>query len=186
MRKRCGPLSPPTGRIGPAFFLFCPPRPEPENQRCAALYWIIFRICCTRYPTRPDSRAKGSRTGSIIILSPKTNLKRELIGGGGLNGRRSTTITTVLPQITWTGDGYDEIFIADARGVFDRHGTRIATLATGVRGLSLLLGDMTGDGVSDMTVVTGTPPAVHIFKNEKGRKSAKPVPLGCGVNHTLY
>ena len=59
-------------------------------------------------------------------------------------------------------------------------------VVTGGRGLSLLLGDMTGDGVSDMTVVTGTPSAVHVFKNEKGKKSAQKVPLGCGVNHTLY
>jgi hypothetical protein len=52
--------------------------------------------------------------------------------------------------------------------------------------VSLLLGDMTGDAVSDVTIVTGTPPAVHIFRNEKGRPGGLPAPLGCGVNFTLY
>ncbi len=88
--------------------------------------------------------------------------------------------------LDWTGDGCDEMLIADGRGVFDRHGRRIATFGTGARGISLLLGDMTGDGVSDVTMLTETPLAVHVFKNEKGRRPKGTVPLGCGVNFTLY
>ncbi|MCE5251346.1 hypothetical protein LLG96_14115 [bacterium] len=86
--------------------------------------------------------------------------------------------------LDWTGDGYDEIIIAHARGIFDRTGARIATLACDDSGVTVQTGDMTGDGVIDIAITT--PAMVHIFRNANGRKAEKPVPLGCGVNYTLY
>lgn len=86
----------------------------------------------------------------------------------------------------WTGDDNDEILIAYVHGVFDARGQRIATFATGGPGNSMLLGDMTGDGVSDVTIVTDSPPTVHVFQNRHGNSAAGPHQLGCGVNFTLY
>lgn len=84
----------------------------------------------------------------------------------------------------WTGDGFDEIILAHARGVFDRQGNRIATFECGDKGMDIQPGDMTGDGVIDVTITTTT--SVYIFKNENGVKPPHPVPLGCGINYTLY
>ena len=47
----------------------------------------------------------------------------------------------------------------------------------------MLLGDMTGDGISDVTILTEDPALVHIFENKRGKTKA---PLGCGVNFSLY
>ena len=88
--------------------------------------------------------------------------------------------------LDWTGDGFDEIIVAYAHAVFDRTGHRIATFDTGKPGVSLLLGDMTGDGISDVSILTGDPPTLHIFRNEKGRPRSKCTSLGCGLNFTLY
>ena len=49
---------------------------------------------------------------------------------------------------------------------------------------SMLIGDMTGDGISD--VVIATPHAAYIYRNARGRKSDGPVPLGTEFNFTLY
>jgi hypothetical protein len=47
----------------------------------------------------------------------------------------------------------------------------------------MLFGDMTGDGISDVTLLTTDPGIVHIFKNKEGKTPAQ---LGCGVNYTFY
>jgi hypothetical protein len=88
--------------------------------------------------------------------------------------------------LDWTGDGYQEIIIAYAHGVFDRWGKRIVTFKTKTPGHSILLGDMTGDGISDVTILTAAPATIHIFKNEKGNKTQGTGFLGSGVNFTLY
>ncbi|MBN2326027.1 MAG: hypothetical protein JXR73_02660 [Candidatus Omnitrophica bacterium] len=93
--------------------------------------------------------------------------------------------------LDWTGDGFDEIFVAHNRAVYDGRGRRIASLAKPQRSSSaekgedsLLLGDMTGDGVQDVLLIT--PESVSIFKNEHGKKPNSPAPLGTGLNVTLY
>lgn len=89
--------------------------------------------------------------------------------------------------LDWTGDGCCDILIADGRGVFNGRGKRIATFDTGgKRGIAMQLGDMTGDQVPDVTIVTADPPTVHIFKNKKGKPHPRFKTLGCGVNFTLY
>jgi outer membrane protein assembly factor BamB len=85
--------------------------------------------------------------------------------------------------LDWNGDGCDEIIIAYSRGLFDGQGKRIATFEAKGPGGTVLLGDMTGDGVPDVTMVARTPATVYIFKNEKGKDKTS---LGCGVNFTLY
>jgi hypothetical protein len=93
--------------------------------------------------------------------------------------------------LDWTGDGWDEILVADNHAVYDRHGQRITTLGntksnrTASAGeSSLLLGDMTGDGIADVLIVTSD--TVSIFKNKKGHKPSEAIPLGTGINVTLY
>ena len=85
--------------------------------------------------------------------------------------------------IDWNGDGYDEILVAAGHGLFDYRGKRIATFGTGARGSMILVGDMTGDGISDVTILTADPLMVHVFENKHGTTKAE---LGCGVNFTLY
>ncbi len=106
---------------------------------------------------------------------------------GKLLGRITADYCRQHGLIDWTGDGYDEILLAHAHGIFDFNGKRIFTLKTDKKpGHSILFGDMTGDGISDITIVTIEPGRVHIFKNEHGKKVGKNVPLGCGVNFTYY
>ncbi len=109
-----------------------------------------------------------------------------LDANGALIGTITADYCRQHTLIDWTGDGYGEIVIADSCALFNNKGERIVTLDTGgKRGVSLLPGDMTGNQVPDITILTADPPAVHIFKNEKGRPQ-KNLPLGCGVNFTLY
>jgi hypothetical protein len=88
--------------------------------------------------------------------------------------------------LDWTGDGYDNIILPDAQGVFDGAGKRIATFNTGSKGMSVLLGDMSGDGYSDVTILTTNPEVVFIFQNYEGKTEGTKSPLGCGVNYTFY
>lgn len=93
--------------------------------------------------------------------------------------------------LDWTGDGLDEIFVAHSGAIYDHKGLRIATLAvTGASPAaekaerSILVGDMTGDGILDATLVTTT--ALYIFENKHGKKADHPAPLGTESNFTLY
>ncbi|REJ92562.1 MAG: hypothetical protein DWQ35_12040 [Planctomycetota bacterium] len=85
--------------------------------------------------------------------------------------------------LDWTGDGLADILVAAQHGVFDYRGERVATFDVPSAGRTMMLGDMTGDGISDVTILTSEPMMVHVFENQKGTTRA---PLGCGVNRTLY
>ncbi|MHC4214376.1 MAG: rhamnogalacturonan lyase family protein [Planctomycetota bacterium] len=94
--------------------------------------------------------------------------------------------------LDWTGDGVDEILVAHNGCIYDHDGKRIGILAVpdgsqvgqrkGER--SMLIGDMTGDGVRDVMMVTTE--KVYIYINSKGRKGSEPVKLGTEFNFTLY
>ncbi len=47
-------------------------------------------------------------------------------------------------------------------------------------------GDLTGDGVPDVIYGTNPGTVLFIYKNESGKKPEGDVPLGTGVNVTLY
>ena len=102
---------------------------------------------------------------------------------GNVRGKLMLENSRIHGLVDWNGDGYEEILLSSARGLFDYRGVRIGTFNTGSPGSVMLLGDMTGDGISDVTILTQDPAVVHIFKNKRGKSTA---PLGCGVNHTLY
>jgi hypothetical protein len=111
-------------------------------------------------------------------------------------GRRLAQVMTDYARhhalIDWNGDGLEEILIAEARGLFDGQGRRIATFdledpnTTELAERLGMVGDMTGDGVPDVLLTTRSMTRVYIYKNERGRKSARPMPLGTEMNFTLY
>lgn len=111
-------------------------------------------------------------------------------------GEVRTKITTDYARhhalVDWTGDGLDEILVAQPRALYDGQGRRVATLAMdekddqeGEERLALT-GDFTGDGVPDIALTTRAMTHVHLYRNERGRKPNPPAPLGTGTNFTLY
>ncbi len=94
--------------------------------------------------------------------------------------------------VDWTGDGISEFVVGGSQGLYDYRGKRIghftmpASLPLEKRSYetSVLVGDMTGDGVPDILFVT--PDHVMIYKNQEGRKPDGPSSVGTGVNFTLY
>jgi hypothetical protein len=108
--------------------------------------------------------------------------------GGALLGRINTDYARHHHLLDWTGDGLDEMFNAHSGAVYSSKGRRIATLAapsaTDGSERSLLVGDFTGDGIADVSLVTTT--ALYVFKNENGVKPSRRLPLGTEFNFTLY
>jgi len=86
----------------------------------------------------------------------------------------------------------DEILVAHNGCIYDHHGKRIGVFAVPGGGLagkskgerSMLIGDITGNGVRD--VMIATPEKVYIYVNRKGKKSKGPVRPGTEFNFTLY
>ncbi len=114
---------------------------------------------------------------------------------GNLLGQIVTDYSRHHHLLDWTGDGVNEILVAHNGGIYNHKGERIGVFITprptkngsadeSTYERSILTGDMTGDGIPD--VVLATPEAVYIFKNKKGLKPDRPVPLGTGPNFTLY
>ncbi len=111
---------------------------------------------------------------------------------GNLLGRIVTDYSRHHCLLDWTGDGVDEILIAHNGCIYDHHGRRIGVFAVPGGGLagkskgerSMLVGDVTGDGVHDVMMVT--PENVYIYINRKGVKSKGPVRPGTEFNFTLY
>jgi hypothetical protein len=111
---------------------------------------------------------------------------------GNLLGRIVTDYSRHHCLLDWTGDGVDEILAAHNGCIYDYHGRRIGVFAVPGGGLigkskgerSMLIGDMTGDGVRD--VMMATPEKVYIYVNRKGKKSSGQVRPGTEFNFTLY
>ncbi len=82
--------------------------------------------------------------------------------------------------------------IAQSRSLYDGQGRVVARLAMDARDDAqgeerlALTGDFTGDGIPDVMLTTRAMTHVHIYRNERGRRPNPPVPLGTGVNFTLY
>ena len=111
---------------------------------------------------------------------------------GKLLGRIVTDYSRHHCLLDWTGDGIDEILVAHNGCIYDHHGRRIGVLAVPGGGLvgkskgerSMLIGDVTGDGVHDVMMVT--PKKVYIYVNQKGTKGSGLLRLGTEFNFTLY
>ena len=111
---------------------------------------------------------------------------------GNQLGRIMTDYARHHALIDWTGDGTQSILVAQGRGLYDGRGRRIATFAMRERDapdpaeMLALVGDFTADGVSDVMLTTRDCSTVYIYKNQHGRKPSAGVPLGTGLNFTLY
>ncbi|UCD51917.1 MAG: hypothetical protein JSW27_04625, partial [Phycisphaerales bacterium] len=112
---------------------------------------------------------------------------------GHLLGRITTNYSRHHALLDWNGDSLDEMIVAHTCGLYDHHGVRIATLATpgaerpNVKGTyekSVLIGDMDGDRIADLTLVT--PDRVYVYRNVKGKRADGAVRLGSERNFTLY
>jgi hypothetical protein len=111
---------------------------------------------------------------------------------GKLLGQIITDYSRHHCLVDWTGDGTNEILVAHNAAIYNHRGERIGVFSTpqptknsdSKTEKSILTGDMTGDGITDVVLVNTQ--MVHIFKNEKGRKPDKPVALGTELNFTLY
>lgn len=111
-------------------------------------------------------------------------------------GQLRTRITTDYARhhalLDWTGDGVEEIVVAQSRSLYAGNGDMIASLAMDAKddaaGEERLTatGDFTGDGIPDVMLTTRSMTHVHIYKNEQGKKPNPPAPLGTGLNFTLY
>ncbi|HPO13082.1 MAG TPA: hypothetical protein PLI09_06520 [Candidatus Hydrogenedentes bacterium] len=86
--------------------------------------------------------------------------------------------------IDWNADGLDEIVVGHSGAMYDHTGRRIATLAAPTAAGNLLLGDFTGDGISD--VARGGGDVLYIYQNNSQKKPHFPVPLGTPLNITYY
>jgi len=112
---------------------------------------------------------------------------------GRLLGRLVTDYSRHHCLLDWNGDGVDEILVAHNGGLYDHQGQRIGTFNTpGAETTegktryekSMLVGDMTGDGIPD--VIVATPHTVYIYENTSGKKPDEPARLGTEFNFTLY
>jgi hypothetical protein len=94
--------------------------------------------------------------------------------------------------LDWTGDGVDEIVVAQPRAIYDGQGRIVATLAMDAKDDAdgeerlVLTGDFTGDSVPDVLLTTRAMTHVFIYKNERGKRPTPPAPLGTEINFTLY
>jgi hypothetical protein len=111
---------------------------------------------------------------------------------GNYLGQITTDYSRHHHLLDWTGDAVFEIMVAHNGGIYNHKGECIGVFATpkpataddNTYERSILTGDMTGDGIPD--VALATPKAVYIYKNENGLKPDRPIPLGTGLNFTLY
>ena len=111
-------------------------------------------------------------------------------------GQIKTKITTDYARhhalLDWTGDGLDEIVVAQSRTLYDGQGRIVATLAWDAKDDAdgeerlALIGDFTGDGIPDVLLTTRAMTHVCIYKNECGKRPNPPARLGTGINFTLY
>jgi len=112
---------------------------------------------------------------------------------GQLLGQLVTGYSRHHCLLDWTGDGVEEILVAHTGGLYNHQGRRIGTFSTldletperkTKYERSMLIGDMTCDGVADVIIATAQ--TVYIYENTSGRISDRPVPLGTELNFTLY
>jgi len=158
----------------------------------------LWEISGNHFESIDIGRVIAGHPGPQIIVDidhqPYGNSPVWVLGDKGeLLGRIVTDYSRHHCLLDWTGDGVDEILVAHKGGLYDDRGKRIATFHTPGAEISeerpkyeksMLIGDMSGDGIPD--VVIATPHAAYIYKNTNGRKPDKGVPLGTGFNFTLY
>jgi hypothetical protein len=114
-----------------------------------------------------------------------------LIDAGGRKlGQITTRENRHHDLIDWDGDGLQEMVIADPRGIFDGLGRRIATLevdpadAGAIR--DCIAADLDGDGLPELALTTEVGRAAYLYRLPHTRRPPEPLPLGTGLNFSLY
>jgi len=138
----------------------------------------------------------------VDVVPPSSDSREYPLWVVSENGRILGEIMTEYARFhaltDWDGDGFDEVVSPYSRGLFNGRGERIATFAMppqkdiyggqppaeGEVGGIVLEGDMTGDGMPDVSITASY--ALYIFPSQGRKKPTESTKLGCGTNFTLY
>jgi hypothetical protein len=98
--------------------------------------------------------------------------------------------------INWDSADTECILISDDRALYNGHGKKLVLFDTPIPQGAVPLeenaemlaftGDMSGDAIPDVVLYTNPGSVIYVFKNENDIKPRGNVPLGSGVNYTLY
>lgn len=136
---------------------------------------------------------EGSQVVVDVDHQPEGKSPIWILGGdGAFLGRINGDYSRHHALVDWNGDGYDEVVVAHNGAVYGHAGSRIATLelpgapAPNAREYetSVVPAEMTGDGRCDLILVT--PERAYVFRNESTAEPRAKMPLGSGMNFTLY
>ena len=123
--------------------------------------------------------AHGSASGSnpIIVLDDKGNSLAEF---------QTPPSSRFHLLVDWFGKGLESIVVGGDHTMYDGYGKKVAVLEVDKSSSRFICskGDMSGDGRADLILSNGS--EVYIYKNKKGKKPWRKVPLGMEMNFTLY
>lgn len=116
---------------------------------------------------------------------------------GKLLGEIMADYSRIHRLVDWQGDGVESIVVGSPPAMYDGETgkqTAVFDMPGGDRQKAVqqevpylcFTGDMTGDGVADVFFLDCVAGIVHIYKNEHGTRPQGDVPLGTGMNWTLY
>ena len=137
-------------------------------------------------------RVRSDTTGPQILVDISRPGDRSPLWVLDEQGRQLGEIVAASSRhhdlIEWGQDGTSAILLASARGVFDGHGKRLATLAIddGDQVRDVMAADVTGDGVPEIVLTTMTGNAVYLYRLPSGVTPKTRVGLGTPANFTLY
>ena len=158
---------------------------------------VLWEVSGHHFESLDVGRIFPDRPGPHIIVDvdhqPYGNSPIWILDNNGkLLGRIVTDYSRHHALVDWAGDGSDEIVVAHNGAVYDHRGKRQATLVLAASlaaerrfEKSVLVGDMSGDGVPDVTLTT--PNRVYIYRNESVPHTDAPeTHAGTEPNFTLY
>ncbi len=121
-----------------------------------------------------------------------------LDGQGTLLGQILNDESRFHRLVDWYGEGIESIIVGQPPAMYDgetgkKQGIFEMPVASGEtppdptkESVICLKADMDGDGVPDVIYSTNPGTTVYVYRNEHGAKPAGVIPLGTGVNWTLY
>jgi len=162
---------------------------------------LIWGISGRHFQSIDIGKVRPDLPGNQIVVDAASEYPEEngiwiLDGDGNVLTIIPTTTGRIHRLINWFGGSADQILIAEDRTLYDGYGNKLAMLETPVPKEAVgsdgelthmaFTGDMTGDGIPDIVMYTNPGSMIYVYKNENGAKPHGDVPLGCGVNYTLY
>jgi hypothetical protein len=162
---------------------------------------LIWGISGRHFQSIDIGKVRSDVFGKQIIVDADSEEYEEkgiwiLDGDGNVLTIIPTTTGRIHRLINWFGGDVKSILIAEDQTLYDGYGNKLAFLETPVPPGALsheeelthmaFTGDMTGDGIPDVVMYTNPGSLIYVYKNEDGTKPRDEVPLGSGVNYTLY